>query len=397
VRNWLPADLATPPSVLALALADAAGEVEHLRREQDGQSAQGRQTLWLRGHPLLIVWENTPRQMTALVRGPSWFAQVAPLWRSLNVTLVLLDAGAHPALGRPADLHGPVTVRPAADTGLPWTLRVSIADSARELASLSGQGSLALAGLALVGILVLAGGYLVERALARELAAARLQADFVATVSHEFRSPLTSMKHLLEMLEDGAVSSEDRRHRYYHVLAGETERLRQLVENLLSFRRLEAGKAAYHFEKTDARTLVEQVAGDFSSQLATRDRLITSVDGSGVRVNADREALSRALWNLLDNAAKYSPEEALIHLDLSLNAEQVAISVRDHGQGIPASEQKRIFEKFYRGAAAGTSGVKGTGIGLSTVNHIVRAHRGRIRVDSVPGQGSTFTIVLPGV
>jgi signal transduction histidine kinase len=252
-----------------------------------------------------------------------------------------------------------------------------------------------LAALALLSVLVLAGGYLVERAVARELAAARLQADFVATVSHEFRSPLTSMKHLLEMLEDGAVPGEERRLRYYRVLSGETERLRQLVENLLDFRRMEEGKVEYRFEALDASAVVGQVAEDFGAQLASRDRLVVSLDGRETRVKGDREALGRAILNLLDNAAKYSPDTAPIHLGLAVDGTQVLISVRDQGPGIPPDERKAIFRKFYRGAGAAKSGVKGTGIGLATVSHIVRAHHGEIRLDTTPGDGSTFTMVLP--
>jgi len=344
---------------------------------------------------VVIVWENTPKEMTALVRGPSWFAEAAALWSPMNVGVALVDREAHPVFGEPGRLRSPVVVRPAADTGLPWTLRVASADPARELASLSGRRKMTLAGLALLGVLVLAGGYLVERAVARELAAARLQADFVATVSHEFRSPLTSMKHLLEMLEDGAVPSDERRQRYYHVLSGEAERLRQLVENLLDFRRMEEGKVEYRFEALDASELVGQIAEEFGAQLPSRDRLVVSLEGREARVKGDREALARALRNLLDNAAKYSPDTAPIDVRVAVDGRQVLISVRDHGPGIPPDERKAVFRKFYRGAGAAKSGVKGTGIGLATVSHIVRAHHGETRLDTTPGDGSTFTIALP--
>jgi signal transduction histidine kinase len=313
----------------------------------------------------------------------------------MNADVALVDRDSRAVFGQPEKLRSPVVVRPATDTGLPWTLRVASADPDRELAALSARRKVTLAGLALLGALVLAGGCLVERAVARELAAARLQADFVATVSHEFRSPLTSMKHLLEMLEDGAVPSEERRQRYYHVLSGEAERLHQLVENLLDFRRMEEGKAEYRFETLEASDLVGQIAEDFGAQLPSRDRLVVSLDGRNARLSADREALARALRNLLDNAAKYSPETAPIHVGLAVDGRQVLISVRDHGPGIPPAERKVVFRKFYRGAGTATSGVKGTGIGLATVSHIVRAHHGEIRLDTTPGDGCTFTIVLP--
>ncbi len=396
-RAWLPLPQASPPGSVIVALAEAAGEVDRLRQQHGTQPGGGRISVRFHDSPMVIVWENTPKEITALVRGPSWFTEAASLWSRLDVAVALVDRESQAVFGEPGRLRSPVVMRPAADTGLPWTLRVASADPDRELASLSGRRKMTLAGLALLSVLVLAGGYLVERAVARELVAARLQADFVATVSHEFRSPLTSMKHLLEMLEDGAVPGEERRQRYYRVLSGETERLRQLVENLLDFRRMEEGKIEFRLEPLDASGLVEQVAEDFGAQLASRDRLVVSLDGRETRVKGDRAALGRALLNLLDNAAKYSPETAPIHIRLTVDQRHVLISVRDHGPGIPPDERKAIFRKFYRGAGAAKSGVKGTGIGLATVSHIVRAHHGEVRLETAPGEGSTFTIALPFV
>lgn len=112
-------------------------------------------------------------------------------------------------------------------------------------------------------------------------------------------------------------------------------------------------------------------------------------------IHADREAVNLALWNLLDNAVKYSPECKTIWLEADRAGAGVVIRVRDQGLGIAASERKRIFQKFVRGASANTTGVKGTGLGLAMVHHIIAAHRGTIRVDSEPGVGSTFTVTLP--
>ena len=124
-------------------------------------------------------------------------------------------------------------------------------------------------------------------------------------------------------------------------------------------------------------------------------RIELTSDGAAPVVRADREALGRALWNLLDNAVKYSPACPTVWVDLAREGQRVAIRVRDQGLGIPAEEQKEIFRKFVRGAAAKAASVKGTGIGLALVEHIVRAHGGEVRLESQPGQGSTFTILLP--
>jgi signal transduction histidine kinase len=311
-------------------------------------------------------------------------------------------------------------VRAASDTALPWTLRVSSASPSDDFAQLAGRRRLLLAGLAVTAFLVLVSSYLITRALVRELAVARLQSDFVSAVSHEFRSPLTSMCHLTEMLADGDEPGAERRRQYYQVLAGETRRLHRLVEGLLNFGRMEAGAHEYRFEPLDPAELVREVVAEFQAHMADGHQIEVkwhrlpacvapagSADASAHRlehrleacatVRADREALSRALWNLLDNAVKYSPDCPTVWVEVGSEAGAVTIRVRDQGVGIPAAERKRIFHKFVRGGSTKTSGVKGTGIGLTMAQHIVRAHGGHLRVESEPGRGSTFTIVLPGV
>jgi len=209
---------------------------------------------------------------------------------------------------------------------------------------------------------------------------------------------LTSMRQLSEILAFGRVPSEDRRQRYYETLVHETERLQRLVEKLLNFGGMEAGKRQYHFESLDTAPLVEHVAKEFERQIAGSGRLIElHGTASGCRIEADREALSIALRNLVDNALKYSPDFPTVWVEWERENESVAIRVRDRGPGIPASERKQIFHKFVRGSAATSGGVKGMGVGLSMVHHIVRAHGGEVRVASEPGQGSTFTLLLPAV
>jgi two-component system sensor histidine kinase SenX3 len=113
------------------------------------------------------------------------------------------------------------------------------------------------------------------------------------------------------------------------------------------------------------------------------------------RIRADREALGRALWNLLDNSVKYSPANRTVWVEVALEGDRLSISVRDRGMGIPAAEQKAIFEKFVRGAHSRETGVKGTGLGLAIVRHVVAAHGGEVRLESAPGEGSRFTLRIP--
>jgi signal transduction histidine kinase len=266
-----------------------------------------------------------------------------------------------------------------------------------QLAQLAGRRTLLLSVLGTTALLTMIGGYLTARATARELAVARLQSDFVAAVSHEFRTPLTSLRHLTELLEQGAVDSEERRQQYFAVLSSETERLHRMVEGLLEFGRVAAGRREYEFESLDPVELISNVVADFRNEVEPVGRRIAlnAQSDASRRVRVDREALSRAIRNLLENAVKYSPAQSTVHVDLSGDSGRVAIAVRDEGAGISRDEQTSIFEQFVRGSAARTLNVKGTGIGLSMVRHIVRAHGGDIRLTSEVGRGSTFVVLLP--
>jgi signal transduction histidine kinase len=192
------------------------------------------------------------------------------------------------------------------------------------------------------------------------------------------------------------VADEERRHRYYGLLRRESERLQRLVEGLLDFKRMESHAAEYRFETLDPGSLVRHVAEEFTLGADARASRLSVLVAPGLpAVRCDREAFTRALWNLLDNAAKYAPEESPIAIEVANSDGQVVVQVRDEGPGIPADEQAQIFRKFVRGSAARSSGAKGTGLGLAMVSHIMKAHRGQITVASRPGAGSTFSLVLP--
>jgi signal transduction histidine kinase len=325
-----------------------------------------------------------------------WRVALQPLVDRQRVRLTLTDADGHPVLGQLVGNASPQVVRIAADTQLPWTLHVSSADPGADLAQLADRRRLQLAGLALMAMLLLVGGYFITRAVTRELEVARLQSDFVSAVSHEFRTPLASLRQLSELLADGRVSSDDRRRQYYEALRRESERLHRLVEGLLDFGRMEAGAREYRFETIDPVALVQNVGREFAQEVAERGYVLEfDLDGSLPAIRADREALSRTLWNLLDNAVKYSPACKTVWIEATQLDNRLAIRVRDQGLGISADEQPHIFKKFVLAASADVAGVKGTGLGLAMVQHIVAAHGGEIRVESQPDVGSTFTIVLP--
>jgi signal transduction histidine kinase len=243
---------------------------------------------------------------------------------------------------------------------------------------------------------LITGAYFIAHAIRSDLAVARMQSDFVSAVSHEFRSPLTSIRQLSEILALGRLPNEARRHVYYETLVRETVRLQRLVEALLNFGRMEAGVRQYRFEPLDTGMLVSRVAAEFEMQIEGSGRHI-ALEGSDdpCTVHADPEALSVALRNLVDNALKYAPNSPTVRVQWGVEKSNVAIRVHDCGPGIPDSEKRAIFRKFVRGSAAEAANVKGSGVGLAMVRHIVAAHGGNVSLMSEAGAGSVFTILLP--
>jgi len=249
-------------------------------------------------------------------------------------------------------------------------------------------------------LVILGSGYVVYRAISRELRVAQLQSDFVAAVSHEFRSPLTTLRTITELLAQNRISDESRRRQSYVFLDHETNRLHRLVEDLLDFGRMESGRKQYRFEPHDAFDLVRATVADFTEHaeaqgFSVEADLVTPEGASASTVRVDEEAFRRAVRNLLDNAVKYSPVCRTVWVDGTICDRRVLISVRDQGMGINAEEKLAIFQKFVRGQAAKKAGIKGTGIGLAMVRQISEAMGGEIRVQSEVCVGSTFTLVLP--
>jgi signal transduction histidine kinase len=245
-----------------------------------------------------------------------------------------------------------------------------------------------------IGSLVF-GAYATARVVRRELAVAQLKSEFVATVSHEFRSPLTAIRQAGEMLARNRVA-EAKRAEYYERISAEAERLTRLVENLLDFAQIESGKKEFELAPLPATPWLRSVANEFGNLRESQGtRLETTIPDDLPVVRADAAALSSAIHNLLDNAVKYSPHERCIWLEACVEQSDVVIRVRDHGVGIAPDERSRIFEKFYRGQGEIAREVKGAGLGLSLVQRVVAAHRGRIQCESEPGAGTTFSIHLP--
>lgn len=369
-------------------------------RRGEGLSA-GRRSLWIFDRSVLLVWRTTSDRLVALVARPryleqEWLSALHPWMDRQGVRLALSDAEGHPVLGQFSATPPRQAVRSSAETQLPWTLRVASGDPQAELTQQANRRRLLLLGFTLIATFVLVGIYFIARAVTRELEVARLRSDFVSAVSHEFRTPLASLRQLSELLTDGRVPSEKRRQEYYEGLRRESERLYRLVESLLDFGRMEAGAREYRFELLETESFLRGVVEEFAQEVRERGYQVEiAQQGHLPRVQADREALARAVWNLLDNAMKYSPQCKTVWAEAACENGQVAIRVSDKGLGIAPHEQKQIFKKFVRAASAEEAGAKGTGLGLTMVQHIVAAHGGQVHVNSQPGVGSTFTILLP--
>ena len=272
-------------------------------------------------------------------------------------------------------------------------------DPPRPMQEFGARRQLLMWGLAAIVLLLAGGSYLLWRVIQQELAVARLQTNFVSAVSHEFRTPLASLRHVTELLEEDDELPRERRKSFYDVLGRNTDRLHRLVESLLDFARMEEGRKPYDPQPVNAAALAERVVADFKKDDRAEGVAIEfdAAEAAAIDVHADSASLAHALWNLLDNAVKYSSGERTIRVLVERHPAGVAISVRDAGLGIPRREQKEIFRKFVRGETARRLGIKGTGLGLAMVAHIVRAHGGAIELESEEGAGSTFRLVLPVV
>lgn len=225
---------------------------------------------------------------------------------------------------------------------------------------------------------------------------AQIQSDFVAAVSHEFRSPLTTLRTITELLAEGRITDESHRTESYVYLDHETTRLQRLVEDLLDFGRMESGCKQYRLILCDAFQLVRDAVADLTEQAhADGFHIETNLAPVPASIRADEEALRRAVRNLLENAMKYSPQCRTVWVYGTVDNRRVSISVRDHGMGIDQSQQRAIFQKFVRGDAAKVAGIKGTGLGLAMAQQVLKAIGGEIQLQSELGSGSTFTMVLP--
>jgi two-component system phosphate regulon sensor histidine kinase PhoR len=371
--------------------AEAASQVWERRTSF---APRGNQEVEVAGRKVVLVWQRSGDQLRALIATPAfvqaqWFAAASSVAQEQRVTFGIGASGRDRSVVR--------TIR---QTELPWSVTI-VAGQTPEAGEFASRRRMLIAGFVLLVVMALSASYLIIRAVNRELEVARLQSDFVAAVSHEFRTPLTALRQFTDMLRDNErVSQEEGRERRlvcYDAQSRATDRLTKLVESLLDFGRMESGVHRYRFERRDCTEFVKRLVDEFRNEVQPSGYRVAFQGDAAAPVELDSEALGRAVRNLLDNAVKYSPDRRDLEVAVHRRNGHVRIDVRDYGIGVPANERELIFAKFQRGDQARQRGIKGTGIGLAMAAEIAKAHRGAVEVESEPGEGSTFTIVLPVV
>lgn len=253
-----------------------------------------------------------------------------------------------------------------------------------------------LGALMLLMVFLLFGILLVLRNIRKEMELAQSKADFVSNVSHEIRTPLALINMFAETLLLDRVKTEEKKHEYYQIITKEVGRLTNMINRILSFSKIEAEKREYNKSPQDLNMIAEDVMNTYSYHLESHGFAFDLNPAASLPlINADKEAMIEVLVNLIDNGMKYSKDEKSLSISTGKTADSVFIEVTDRGIGIPKGQLDKLFDKFYRVPMGDLHDTKGSGLGLSIVKHIMEAHDGKIRIQSVVGTGSTFRLLFP--
>ncbi len=350
--------------------------------------------------PVMTIVNANPDRMVAVIYAGEalrqWIPDPSAAGEVSGVQVSLVGPDGKSLLGEDRPDASLRVERSLAPASLPWQLDITASASGAGGSLASERRNYLILILVMIVLMVALACYAMARGVLREAAVGQLQSDFVSAVSHEFRSPLTTLRQLTELLAEGRILDEGRRRQYFAVMQKETSRLHQLVEDLLDFGRMDAGRREYHMEPLDLCTLLRESVQQYRNEAGANGHSIEIAGGPGpLMVEADQEALRRVVRNLLENAVKYSPAADTVWVEADREGTAAVLRVKDHGIGIPPEEQKRIFEKFVRGDAAKRAAISGTGIGLAMVQEIVRVHHGEVDLSSEVGAGSTFVVRLP--
>jgi signal transduction histidine kinase len=253
-------------------------------------------------------------------------------------------------------------------------------------------------GLLIAGLIaaIAVGGALLMNDMRRQLVAAQQKTDFVSNVSHELKTPLTSIRMFSELLADGRVADEEKRRDYLKIIGAETARLTRLINNILDFARMEKGEKKYRFENCHINRIVREAVETYRPQLEAHGfRVEMELGSDALAIRGDCDSLAQVVLNLLANAEKYSAERKQIRVEVERVGASVEVRVLDRGLGVPAGAEEKIFEQFYRAHDSLSSGIQGSGLGLTLSRQIARAHGGDVLHAAREGGGSIFTVRLP--
>ena len=312
--------------------------------------------------------------------------------------IAIMDEVARSILGQPLPPRDTPFLYEASFGKTLYAWRIQIAP--RNVDELRAQADMErLLGLLLIPVstvIIAVGLGVVWLSIRAERRATQLRSDFIANVSHELKTPLSLIRMFGELVATGKHKEPGMARDYANIITREAERLSHLIDNVLDFARLERGKSSYNFAEGRLEEVVDRALDVCRYRLEKEKiRLRTELDAGLPLVRMDEDAMTLVLLNLVDNAVKYGGDGGEVAVKLSRAPGGIMLSVSDHGSGISAEEQPRVFERFYRASNARARNVRGSGIGLSLVKFIAEAHGGRVHVASAPGQGSTFTVFIP--
>ena len=381
-------------------------------RQLIGEDSEGALARFVDNKLNVLFWYRPPSDpqlvfgaqvaLSRLVEGLSALVrQVEPALRE-EICVAMLDDTAKPvALSHPgfhATWKRPFVATEIGETLPYWEVAVYLLNPAKLTQS---AHTLKLTLGLLIGVLLLAigvGSWLIVADLNRQLRLARQKTDFVSNVSHELKTPLTSIRMFSELLAEGRVTDRAKQRSYLGIITAETARLTRLINNVLDFARIERGEKKYNFQKCDLVSVVRETAETYRPHLeANGFQFACDMPDTPVFVNGDRDALAQVVVNLLSNAEKYSDTRKEVCLQVEAQAHPlpcVEVKVLDRGLGVPLGCSEKIFEQFYRAHDSLSNGIQGSGLGLTLARQIAQAHGGDVVYEPREGGGSCFTLRL---
>ncbi len=382
-------------------------------RQLIGDSTEGTLARFLQNKLNLMFWYRSPRDphlvfgalinLPRLVETLQSVVKVDPEPLHNDICVALLDDGARPVaqsiLKFETRWKHPFVATEVGEALPHWEIAVYLLNPAT--LTQSAQALKLTLGL-LIAVLVLAigvGGWLIVADLNRQLTLARQKTDFVSNVSHELKTPLTSIRMFSELLAEGRVLDKEKQRSYLHIITAETARLTRLINNVLDFSRMERGEKKYQFAKCDLVGVVQETVESYRPHLeANGFKLERDLPQVPLLVNGDRDALAQIVVNLLSNAEKYSNDRKEVRVETCRQSQPLPhaeVRVLDRGLGVPPGCEEKIFEQFYRAHDSLSSGIQGSGLGLTLARQIARAHGGDIVCGPREGGGTCFTLRLP--